>query len=677
MKIQPITFFVFLWLSFLAFAFFSLISIFAQYSSKEELSSNIVATIRNQVIFGERSKAQHYLGDRIGEQKAFSAIRYFDLTTNEKIFIGDREEKIAEKIGVMNSLKFGTIRRTIFFDIEESEPYVTFEFYFYYWENILWLVLTSFVSSILLLVFLYKRRKRQQIEKNEKEEFTRNRAIAQTTQMLAHDVRKPFSMVKALVSMMNDYDIHESRKVVRESFPSITAAIKSVEGMIQDIMEVGNQSNVILESVNGIDFIFENLRGIFEFREGVDIIINSRISEGIIFDIDSLKFSRVVQNILSNAVEHMGGKGSIWINVGTPVSGYSTFTIGNSDTFISQEDRTSLFNAFFTKGKKGGTGLGLAIAKKIVEAHGGTISCHSEVKRGTEFIFTIPAKISNDVFPHRAIPKHSSEFYRITKSLDSKNLDNSIVDRSLLRKIKKVDFSLTVLDDEAIYIKSIKSLCSSLEVNTHVFGFSHVDEMLGNISLLTNLVILDVDLGDTDRNGFDVSQRLRQMGYKGKICIHSNRGKLEFQPKAIEAGADFFLPKPMSKNDLIGLLSQCIQLEDDDNQVTKVVLFEDEGIYQRQWKRLYGSDQLEIHESLTGFEIRQVQDYDYVICDYYLKNGDTGIDVAMKLREIGYEKPIFLCSNLESLSEEKSSLFDLIIKKDAKEAFLQITEFLK
>jgi two-component system, OmpR family, sensor kinase len=38
----------------------------------------------------------------------------------------------------------------------------------------------------------------------------------------------------------------------------------------------------------------------------------------------------------------------------------------------------------------GGTGLGLAIVKSLTEAHGGTVTCTSTVKRGTSFVITLP-----------------------------------------------------------------------------------------------------------------------------------------------------------------------------------------------------------------------------------------------------------------------------------------------
>ena len=201
--------------------------------------------------------------------------------------------------------------------------------------------------------------------------------------------------------------------------------------------------------------------------------------------------------------------------------------------------------------------------------------------------------------------------------------------------------------------------------------------MLANFDHNSDLVILDVDLGDANQNGFDISRILREKGYKGKICIHSNRGRLEFQPKAIDAGADFFLPKPMSKNDLVMLLSQCVDPEKNQVPSVKALLFEDEGVFQRQWKRLYRPGELEIHDSMSSFDISSAQGYDYAICDYYLKNGETGIEVARKLREVGFENPIFLNSNIDSIPGDEAKLFDLIVKKDAKEAFNQITEFMK
>ena len=62
-----------------------------------------------------------------------------------------------------------------------------------------------------------------------KEVHSRNRAIAKTTQMLAHDVRKPFSMLKALISMTQEAkSSSEQKEILDESLPSIKDAIHTV-----------------------------------------------------------------------------------------------------------------------------------------------------------------------------------------------------------------------------------------------------------------------------------------------------------------------------------------------------------------------------------------------------------------------------------------------------------------
>ena len=50
-----------------------------------------------------------------------------------------------------------------------------------------------------------------------------------------------------------------------------------------------------------------------------------------------------------------------------------------------------LFEPYFST-KKGGTGLGLPTSRRIVEEHDGTLSCHSEPGRGTEFTLALPIK---------------------------------------------------------------------------------------------------------------------------------------------------------------------------------------------------------------------------------------------------------------------------------------------
>lgn len=110
---------------------------------------------------------------------------------------------------------------------------------------------------------------------------------------------------------------------------------------------------------------------------------------------DVVRAGRVFANVLGNALQAMHEKGNLWVCT-REAEGCVEFTLGNAGSFIPEESMPMLFDAFFTSGKRGGTGLGLAIAKKIVEAHGGTIKCVSQKNAAhpagmVEFVFTLPA----------------------------------------------------------------------------------------------------------------------------------------------------------------------------------------------------------------------------------------------------------------------------------------------
>ena len=120
---------------------------------------------------------------------------------------------------------------------------------------------------------------------------------------------------------------------------------------------------------------------------------------------DKQSLKHALRNLLENAVKH-GRKERASIRIAAERSalhGKPAVCIGIQDNGpgIPKEERARVFEPFF-RGKLAienqvhGTGLGLNLAKRIIEAHGGTLVLRSELGRGTEFIATIPAACKND-----------------------------------------------------------------------------------------------------------------------------------------------------------------------------------------------------------------------------------------------------------------------------------------
>jgi signal transduction histidine kinase len=129
--------------------------------------------------------------------------------------------------------------------------------------------------------------------------------------------------------------------------------------------------------INGIHFEFDpNEKGFDQKLEG-----------------NRVQLSQVLLNLLSNAYDAVEKEDKKWIRVKPLVTRETLqICICDSGRGVSEEIRSKIFLPFFTTKNVGkGTGLGLSIAKKIMEAHGGSIEMDKESPH-TRFIITYPLK---------------------------------------------------------------------------------------------------------------------------------------------------------------------------------------------------------------------------------------------------------------------------------------------
>jgi signal transduction histidine kinase len=96
----------------------------------------------------------------------------------------------------------------------------------------------------------------------------------------------------------------------------------------------------------------------------------------------------VFQNILMNAAQAMEGQGRIEVTI-TQLDGRCRVAVADRGPGMPEEVREKAFDAFFTT-KHRGTGLGLPIARRVVEAHGGTIRVDAPAAGGTTISVELP-----------------------------------------------------------------------------------------------------------------------------------------------------------------------------------------------------------------------------------------------------------------------------------------------
>ena len=108
---------------------------------------------------------------------------------------------------------------------------------------------------------------------------------------------------------------------------------------------------------------------------------------------DQRRLKQILVNLLSNAVKFTDS-GSVTLKV-EQTEGMFAFSVIDTGIGIAQEDQPLLFQPFqqldsSLNRKYEGTGLGLALSRKLARLHGGEITLHSELGRGSCFTLYLP-----------------------------------------------------------------------------------------------------------------------------------------------------------------------------------------------------------------------------------------------------------------------------------------------
>ena len=111
-------------------------------------------------------------------------------------------------------------------------------------------------------------------------------------------------------------------------------------------------------------------------------------------NIDSQRISQVLRNLLDNAVAHTAEGNTVTVTAWQQDNQVKV-SVADTGEGIPAEELPNIFERFYRVDKSrtratGGSGLGLTIARRLVEAHGGSIEARSEPGKGSLFIFTIP-----------------------------------------------------------------------------------------------------------------------------------------------------------------------------------------------------------------------------------------------------------------------------------------------
>ncbi len=206
-----------------------------------------------------------------------------------------------------------------------------------------------------------------------------------------------------LLDMPADHPLRRPVETIRDSGLRATA-------IVQDLLTLARRGVAVMEPVNLNDAIDQFLRSP-EYQQMMQTHPDVRIEISLCKTLlncngSPVHLSKMIMNLLANAVEAMPGGGEVRLAttnryVDLPIKGYeevqegdyTVLRITDTGSGIEEEDLERIFEPFYTKKKMGrsGTGLGMAVVWGTVKDHNGYIEIQSAVDKGTTIEIYLPA----------------------------------------------------------------------------------------------------------------------------------------------------------------------------------------------------------------------------------------------------------------------------------------------
>lgn len=283
---------------------------------------------------------------------------------------------------------------------------------------------------------------------------------------------------------------------------------------------------------------------------------------------DQEKISRIVFNLLSNALKYTPAGGEIFVSLKDEGANLR-LDVKDTGKGISQDEADKIFERFFqAKGAASGTGIGLALVKSFVELHHGEARVESELGKGSDFIVVIPREQEGD----------SQVIHNDVDIVDnsvnaSASTGKNVVDESVLQYIDDGDRSRGKVQ-QLVSENTNRPTVLVIDDNTDIRQYERTllqDEYIvleaadGKEGLavalkeVPDLVICDVMMPVMD--GLELTEQLKTNTATSHIPVIMLTAKTleEHRVEGYEHGADSYITKPFHSKVLLARIENLLR----------------------------------------------------------------------------------------------------------------------
>jgi len=216
--------------------------------------------------------------------------------------------------------------------------------------------------------------------------------IARLAGALAHEIKNPLSTIRLNMELLAE-DFRETNSPGGQhrlrKIEVVERECRRLENLLDDFLNFAKVRRLNLQPSD----LNEHVKQVLDFFRPQAAKANLELVDYLAGDLptvllDRESFRSALLNLVLNAEQAMPDGGQLVVRTYGTADGVAMDLI-DTGCGMDRESCGKVFDAFYST-KRGGSGLGLPTARKIVEAHGGSISLQSELGRGSQFTVKLP-----------------------------------------------------------------------------------------------------------------------------------------------------------------------------------------------------------------------------------------------------------------------------------------------
>ncbi|MCX6179126.1 MAG: PAS domain S-box protein [Chlorobiales bacterium] len=358
---------------------------------------------------------------------------------------------------------------------------------------------------------------------------------------ISHEIRTPMNGILGFSKLLKEHKLSGEKQA--EYVDLIQQSGERMLSLINDLIDISRIAageTLLHITETPVNKLLEDLYALFK-KEAKEKGLNLNYTPGLpdsesIIETDSLKLKQICTNLIQNALKftHKGDIDFGYVRKNNMLE----FYVNDSGIGMPEDMKEMIFERFhqidnsLTRHHEG-PGLGLSISKSYIEMLGGTISVESKTGKGSKFAFTLPYT------PPR--------LYKAELSSTS------------IQELAKFVPGLTIVVAEDDKVSNLVLTTHLKSDKTTIMSAFNGQEAVELVKLHPEIDFVLMDMKMPVMDGFEATRQIKKLRPELPIIAQTAFTSKEVRKKAMEAGCDSFITKPINKAALLELMLEILK----------------------------------------------------------------------------------------------------------------------